>query len=84
MTKQVYIGPTITGVAARNTVYDGLPDSLLAAIQAAPYLSGLCVPIQAMAAASSQIQRRRGGYYTLFAKAQRDAEKIQAELQKGE
>ena len=84
MKKQVYVGPTINGVAARNTVYDGLPDSLLAAIQAAPYLSGLCVPVEALAAASAQIQRRQGGYYTLFAKAQRDAEKIQAEIQKGE
>ena len=82
--KKVYIGPTIIGASARNTVYDEIPAPLQAAIQAAPYLSGLCIPLSALAAASAQIQRQDGGYYTLFAKAQRDAEKIQAEIQKGE
>ena len=39
--KIIYVGPTITGVATRNTVYDGIPEALARAAKARPYLSGL-------------------------------------------
>ena len=41
MKKRMYIGPTFDGIAARNTVYESLPEALEAAIQKRPWLSGL-------------------------------------------
>lgn len=75
--KFVYVGPTIVGVATRNTVYDERPDALNAAIQATPYLAGLCVPISGLASAMSQIQQGQGGIYTLYQKALAESESIQ-------
>ena len=80
----MYVGPTITGVAARNTVYDGMPGPLAAAVEAAPYLSNLCLPISAVAAAMKQIARRQGSVYTLYQKALEESATIQADVQKGE
>lgn len=75
--KFIYVGPTIVGVATRNTVYDERPDALKAAIQANPYLAGLCVPISGLASAMSQIQQGQGGVYTLYQKALTESESIQ-------
>lgn len=77
--KVVYVGPTITGVATRNAVYADLPESLSRAIQATPYLGGLCVPIPQLSGALEQLDRRQGGIYTLYTKALADS----AEIQKG-
>lgn len=76
-----YTGPTITGVATRNTVYDETPEPLATAIRAAPYLAGLCVPPSGMADALSQIERKRGGFYQLYEKAVRESESIRAAIQ---
>ncbi len=79
MSKTVYVGPTIEGVATRNTVYEDLPERLQAAIKERPYLSGLCVPISKLAAALWQIDTKQGGTYALYKKAQDNS----AEIQKG-
>lgn len=76
-----YAGPTITGVATRNTVYDGTPEPLATAIRAAPYLAGLCLPLSGMGNALSQIERKRGGIYQLYEKAVRESESIRAAIQ---
>ena len=51
MKKTVYVGPTIIGVATRNTTYEELPKPLKAAIRQFPYLGNLCVPVSGLAAA---------------------------------
>ena len=51
MKKTVYVGPTIIGVATRNTTYEELPKPLKAAIRQFPYLGNLCVPVSGLAGA---------------------------------
>lgn len=77
--KFVYVGPTILGVATRNTVYGEMPKGLERAIKAAPYLTGLCVSIPRLADATAQISRKQGGFYTLYQRALAES----AEIQKG-
>lgn len=69
MNKIVYVGPTIIGVATRNTVYSEIPDTLQTASQNAPYLIGLCVPIAKLSEAMAQIKNQNGAIYTLYKKA---------------
>ena len=69
MSKFMYVGPTIIGVATRNTVYDGVPDTLRAVEDAAPYLLSLCVPLSGVSDALQQIAARDGAIYTLYTKA---------------
>lgn len=68
-TKVIYVGPSILGVATRNTVYDGVPDTLQTAINAAPYLAGLCIPLESLPEAMAQIRAKSGAFYTLYTKA---------------
>lgn len=77
MSKTVYVGPTITGVATRNSVYEELPEALAGAIKANPYLGGLCVPIGKLSGAMDQIDRQKGSIYTLYKKALEDSATIQ-------
>ena len=77
MSKTVYVGPTITGVATRNSVYGELPEALEKAIEANPYLGGLCVPIGKLSGAMDQIDRQKGGIYNLYKKALEDSANIQ-------
>ena len=77
MSKTIYVGPTITGVATRNSVYGELPEALNRAIKANPYLGGLCVSIAKLAGAMDQIDRQKGRIYTLYKKALEDSANIQ-------
>ncbi len=79
MSKIIYVGPTIEGVATRNTVYADPPEPLKKAAEKLPYLSGLCLPISGLASALRQIDRKQGGIYTLYSKALADS----AEIKKG-
>ena len=69
MNRFMYIGPTILGVATRNTVYEEPPEGLQAAIKSAPFMAGLCVPLGNLQAAMAQIRARNGAVYTLYTKA---------------
>ncbi len=70
MSKIVYVGPTIPGVASRNTVYDDTPpEALRTAIQNTPFLGNLVVPISGLADAMNQIRTRSGAVYTIYKKA---------------
>ena len=69
MNKTVYVGPTIVGVAARNTVYDEIPEALQTAIKDAPFLAGLCLPISGLSVAMCQIRNGSGAIYTLYKNA---------------
>ena len=75
----IYVGPSIDAVAIRNTIYSEAPHTLSRAIEARPYLGGLCIPVSALGEALKQIQFRRGTYYTLYARASREAREIQKE-----
>ena len=82
--KFAYIGPTITGVAIRNTIYSAAPAGLLKAIEAAPYMRGLCIPVNRLAVATDQIRRRSGASWTLYAMAVKDGPKLMEAARKGE
>lgn len=77
MSKIVYVGPTIPGVATRNAVYEELPEALTKAIKATPYLGGLCVPIPKLPRAMNQIDQQQGRIYMLYTKALADSATIQ-------
>ena len=77
MSKTIYVGPTITGVATRNSVYGELPEALNKAIKAHPYLVGLCIPIGKLSGSMEQIDRQKGSIYTLYKKALEDSAAIQ-------
>ena len=81
--RTMYVGPTITGMATRNTVYEEKPKGLQEAIKARPYLAGLCVPFPRLAEAMAQISRGSGGFSTLYKMALAESAEIQADLQKG-
>lgn len=68
-TKVMYVGPSIIGVATRNTVYDEIPVSIQTAIAAAPFLAGLCISMEDSSNALAQIQKKSGAIYTLYTKA---------------
>ena len=80
MKTTLYGGPTIIGVATRNTTYEELPKPLKAAIRQFPYLGNLCVPVSGLAAALAQINRKQGSIYNLYNQALADS----AIIQKGE
>lgn len=62
----MYVGPTILGVATRNTMYPAIPDSIMAAAEADPYIASLCVPISEIATAMEQIRKKEGAYWTFY------------------
>lgn len=62
----MYVGPTILGVATRNTTYPAIPGSIMAAAETAPYLASLCVPISQVAPAMKQIRNKEGAYWTFY------------------
>lgn len=78
--KTMYVGPTLEAVAARNTVFEELPEALKAAIKKRPYLAGLCVPIPSLSKALQQIDNQQGSVYTLYSKAESE----KAAIEKGE
>lgn len=65
----VYIGPTMYGIATRNTVYSEIPAALSAEFDSRPFLQDLCISVQELPKALKQIQEKRGAYYTLYQKA---------------
>mgnify|MGYP006990162758 CR=1 FL=1 len=42
--KTMYVGPSLEAIAARNTVFEKLPDALEAAIKKRPYLQSCGCP----------------------------------------
>ena len=60
----VYVGPTIYGIATRNTVYDAIPESLRTGFESYPFLRELCISVQELPAAMKQIREKRGAFYT--------------------
>lgn len=75
---RMYVGPSLLGVATRNTIYSEPPVGLKAAIRAFPWMSGLCVTIPEVSEAVSQIQDGHGAIYSLYSKACESAATIQA------
>lgn len=69
MSKVVYVGPTIPGVASRNTVYNTVPQTVNEAAREAPYLLSLCVPIEDLPDALRQIRNQSGSIYSFYRKA---------------
>lgn len=62
----IYVGPTILGVATRNTTYDQIPATITEAAAAAPYLASLCVSVSDLPEALRQIRAKEGAYWTFY------------------
>lgn len=59
-----YVGPTIIGVAVQNTFYkNGIPDALKAAIEEAPIIGNLLVPISKLPMALKEIESKQGAMH---------------------
>ena len=69
-TRVVYVGPTIIGLATRNTTYSEIPQERREAAKEAPYLLSHCVPIGRLPVALDPIRKQQGGIYTFYQKAQ--------------
>lgn len=60
----VYVGPSIPGVAKQFTFYrEGIPTALAEAIEAAPAMEGLVIPLEQLPEAMKKL---RGGYGHIF------------------
>lgn len=65
----VYVGPTVTGVATHNQIFNnGLPDGLKAAIEKEPAIASLIVPISELAAANQSINTKTGATYVFYSR----------------
>jgi hypothetical protein len=65
--KQVYVGPTIAGVAVQYTIYNnGLPTILKAAIAENPAIGSLVVPISKLAEAMKAINTKQGAMHIQY------------------
>lgn len=62
----IYVGPTILGVATRNTTYDQIPASIIEAAENAPYLASLCVSVSELPEAMRQIRAKEGAYWAFY------------------
>lgn len=69
MSKVVYVGPTIPGIADRNVVYSSVPKAITDRVNEAPFLTGLCVPISDLPSAMRQIEQKRGSIFTFYKQA---------------
>lgn len=68
--KRIYVGPTILGVAAKNTIFSGeLPGSLKEAIKKNPYLSNLVVSVGQYPAAEKMLRNKKGYVYDAYQEA---------------
>lgn len=66
----IYIGPTITGVAAHNTfLNNGITDSIRKAMDKEPAFKNLVIPAENLAAAASDLREKRGAIYEFYKKA---------------
>lgn len=62
----IYVGPTILGIAARNTVFETIPESLSSNFESYPCLRNLCVSLDQLSEALMQIRTKEGAFYTFF------------------
>lgn len=67
--KKIYVGPTILGVAIKNTVYENeIPVSLQNAIKENPCFSNLVIGIEQYPVAECMIRNKRGYVYDAYVK----------------
>ncbi len=66
----VYLGPTILGVANKNTFFNnGLSEELKKAITDVPAIGKLVVPLSEYPKAMAQINKKEGAVYSFYQKA---------------
>ena len=71
----VYIGPSLRGVADRNTTFNnGLPEGLVKAIEERPEMKNLLVPLSKLPEALKDINHKQGAYYAFYKKALQEGE----------
>ena len=62
--KVVYVGPSITGVVVQNTIFNnGIPAALKAAIDEAPIIGNLLIPISKLPMALKEIASQQGAMH---------------------
>ena len=67
---KVYIGPTVPGVAVHGTIYNNGPSKELeVAMEKEPAFRSLLVPVEKLANATAEIERKDGAAYVFYQKA---------------
>lgn len=68
----VYVGPSLAGIATRNTTYNnGLPEGLEKYIEKKPIMAKLLVPVSKLATALKEINSGTGAYAAYYKDAQK-------------
>ncbi|CAI3657415.1 hypothetical protein [Clostridium neonatale] len=66
----VYLGPTILGVANKNTFFNnGLSEELKKAITDVPAIGKLVVPLSEYLKAMAQLDKKEGAIYSFYIRA---------------
>lgn len=67
----VYVGPTVRGVAERNTVFNnGISESLEAAGEREAAFKNLIIPVEKLSAAQKDIDNKSGALWVFYQKAE--------------
>lgn len=62
-TRVMYVGPTAIGLGTRNCVYSEMPPQAKAAVEKAPILGRLFIPVRDYPAAERQIRQESGAIW---------------------
>lgn len=69
--KQIYIGPTISGIATHNTIFNnGIPAELEKAMESEKAFKNLVVPLSSLAQAKKEIESKSGSTYIFYKKVE--------------
>lgn len=67
---EVYVGPTIAGVATHNTIFcNGIPESLKEAALKEPAFKNLVVPVTDLSATIRDLENKTGAIHVFYSKA---------------
>ncbi len=80
---RMYIGPTIPGVATRNSIYAEMPPGLALAAAEFTWLPSTMIGISSVSIAIREIQDESGAYFNLYRKACENSADIQLAAHKG-
>ena len=72
----IYIGPTIVGVVTQNSIFNnGIPYELEETMKEIPVVEKLIIPVESLATASQQLNKKQGILYTCYEKVKKVLER---------
>lgn len=66
----MYVGPTIPGIAAQNTVYTEMPAAAKTAAETLPDFNNLFIPVRDYPEANKMLREKKGYIYSAWKKAE--------------